>query len=128
MSSSTQEWTTGSVAVAADGTTTVLTRIIPNAATRMWVEVANADENALDAFAILLRAHEDGSFHTVADSAADFTTALPNPPILASTGDFTSLAADSAGLLILDVHGGDAIRFTASGDGATHLVLRYRFA
>jgi hypothetical protein len=73
---------------------------------------------ALDAFIVQGRVHQDASYFTIANAAADFSA--PSGRILAANGALCSLAAAASGRFDLDTSGLFSVKVSASAavDGA----------
>jgi len=75
---------------------------------------------ALDAFIIQGRWHDDASYETLFSAAADFTS--PTGILVGASGDLTTLAAGATGWFSMDLKGLYEIKLLASSghaDGST---------
>ena len=109
-----------------NATNTILDTIyIRQGAGNLWAEISNSADKELDAFITAISPHSDASFHTIAETGADYTTSIQEP-LLGCNADLTTLAKSTAGLLHMDVKGVYAVRFTAgTATSDTNLTLRW---
>ena len=117
---------TAATLIANGSNTTLDTIYIRDGAANLWAEVANSTDKALDAFIISVSPHSDASFHTIANSTADYTTGI-QPPLYGCDADMTALAASATGLFWMDVKGIYAVKLQASAAATsdTYLTLRW---
>lgn len=89
---------------------------IPSGAKNLWLTIKNTDGvNPLDIFEVWYRTHPDADRVAIALLAANY--AAPKQPIKGCEASFATLAADTAGMLWLDVEGVYDIQLKASGSG-----------
>ncbi len=118
--------TISDVAVDSD-TTTLETIVIREGAEYLWAEVGNSDVgNVFVSFDIQVQPHSTASFHTVASTASDFTTAIQEP-LLGCSSDMTALGLGSTGLLWMRVKGAYATRFRAACNTASDAMTAVRW-
>jgi len=104
-----------SVSVAQAGLTTLTTNEDMADTIRMLFEVTTGGQ-AFDAFEIQVKAHPNGSWITIYNAAADFTS--PAGLIIGASGDLTTLAASTTGWFLMETRGLYGIRVQASCDNA----------
>lgn len=109
------------VSVAASGNTDLLNMQVHGLA-GLFVQFTVAD-NALDAFIIKGRAHQDATEITLYSAAADFTS--PAGLIIDASGDLTTTAAAGTGWFVMDVIGLWDITIQASANGGAAVVDIY---
>lgn len=102
------------IAVPQAGNTTILEMNVKGLE-RLFAEIA-VTVQALDAFRVDARAHEDGSYQTLYSTAANYTS--PAGLLVGASGDLTVQAAGTSGWLILDVRGMESLRLQASSGNA----------
>lgn len=78
---------------------------------------------ALDAFVVEGRVHQDASYFTIANAAGDFSA--PSGRVLAANGALVTLAAAASGRFDLDVSGLYSIRVSASAAADSAVVTIY---
>lgn len=98
------------VTVPAAGTTELLELNIAEIE-KLSFQISNATQ-ALDAFVIEGRVHQDASYYTIANAAGDFSA--PSGRVLSANGALVTLAAGASGRLDLDVSGLYSVRISAS--------------
>ena len=109
-----------------NATDTVLDTIyIRDGAANLWAEVENSADKELDTFIISVSPHSDASFHTVASTTADYTTAI-QAPLNGCSVDMKTLPKSTAGMFWMGVKGIFGVRFTAGTAASdTSLTLRW---
>lgn len=99
------------VNVAQSGLTT-LAQVEDMADTVRTVFQVTAGAQALDAFEIQVKAHQNGDWLTLYSATGDFTT--PAGILVGASGDLTALTATSKGWFIMETRGLYGIRVQAS--------------
>ncbi len=112
-----QEYDITAKTVTASGNTTLCEILIPHDATRLNVDVKNADgSNAFDAFIVSRRMHSAGGYEIVGNAAGDFTS--PIHPFISTSGSPVTLAAGAYFRMTMDVAGCSAVKLEASNGTA----------
>ena len=102
------------VLVAQTGNTDLIDLDVSNL-DRIWAQVRVTGQ-ALDAFVVQGLLHPDGTYITLASTAAHYTS--PAGIIYGASGDLTALAADATGWVAVDVKGLSRLKFLASSGSA----------
>lgn len=104
------------------GTTDEVLSFLPGGARTFGATVVVGGQ-ALDAFQINVKYHADDSFHTVYDTAAEFTT--PIGILIGTSGDLTTAAVGSH-WFILETRGVYAVQIKASSGNAAGSAVTIR--
>ena len=110
------------VAVAVSGLTTLMELTPVADLVRVFFQIDVAD-NALDAFQIQGKFHEDGAYQALYSAAADFTT--PEGLLVGASGDLTTQGAGTTGWFVLEVRGLKALRVQASANTGISTVTAF---
>lgn len=125
------EWrgSVSNIAITAAGTSDTLVAIpIQQGAENLWIEVENLNHKGLDAFITQVRPHPDAAWHTVAQAASDYSVASDiTEPIVGCSGDLTTLAKGTTGLLWMYVKGLHAVRFQASAASGSDTLMNAKW-
>jgi hypothetical protein len=99
-----------SVSLLAAGNTELL-KLNVVGTTRLFVQIAVATQ-ALDAFIVAAKAHQEATAVTMYSAAADFTS--PGDPMVDASGDLTTTAAAGTGWFVMNTFGLFEITISAS--------------
>jgi len=96
-------------------TLTTLVDYVVASMKRVGINIANAG-TLTDQFVLQAQFVEDGAWHTLFNTAGDFTS--PAGILVGASGDLTAIADATSGWFILDTDGIFAIRLRAASSGA----------
>ncbi len=113
------------IAVAASGNTELLVLDIPKNREVLGMSIENANLYALDAFILSIRFNDLGPWLIIANTAANWTTAITSP-LKWSSGDLTTLVKNTDGGFLLETRGISTIKLEASANTtATKVTLTW---